>query len=416
MPPPAPREYMPRTSKVLTQADLDRLVEENEAARSKDHTDKPKYQMPDFSYLSPENRKMAEQNYKNVTDAKRAREALFAAGVVYHPGSDRGPVTSAPQRHTEREVTGRELKEQEATNIPCLISPLFQQVGLACLAGSSDTGKSAFLRQLSIAVSAGDTEFMGFAINSRHRSVIYVATEDSRDATQFFLHRQAAQHEGKALEGLRFIFEYEDILPLLDRNLTAQPADMIIVDCFSDAFGGDLKDTQKIRTYLNPYQQLAERHGCLVLFLHHTGKRTEALEPSKNNLLSGQGFEAKMRLVIELRSDPMHPYKRHLCIVKGNYLPATYKRESYVLEFDEAAFTFSHLGERVPFELLVRQADTDDSKAKYEQAKMMRDEGKTFVAIAEEMGYNSKTSILKLFDKAKKYGWNSDVSIDDKED
>jgi hypothetical protein len=317
---------------------------------------------------------------------------------------------------TQHEVTARELKEQEAQAIPCLIAPLFQQVGLACLAGSSDTGKSALLRQLSIAVSAGADSFLGFPIHSRHRSVIYVATEDSRDATRFFVHRQAAQYQPQQLEGLRFIFEYDDILSLLDGNLTNRPADMVIIDCFSDAFGGDLKDTQKIRAYLNPYQQLAERHGCLILFLHHTGKRTESLEPSKNNLLSGQGFEAKMRLVIELRSDPMYPQRRHLCIVKGNYLPATYKRESYVLHFDEQCFTFTHQGERVPFELLVRQPDTDDSKLKYEQARELHKSGKSYSAIAEEMGYNSKTSISKLFDKAKKYGWDSEISIEDKED
>lgn len=121
----------------------------------------------------------------------------------------------------------------------------------------------------------------------------------------------------------------------LDRRLTRQPADVVIIDCFSDAFGGDLKDTQKIRSYLHPYQELALKHQCLILFLHHTSKRTEAYEPSKHNLLSGQGFEAKMRLVIELRADISDPTIRHLCIVKGNYLPGNMKRESYVLRFDE---------------------------------------------------------------------------------
>jgi RecA-family ATPase len=185
---------------------------------------------------------------------------------------------------------------------------------------------------------------------------------------------------------------------------------MVIIDCFSDAYGGDLKDTQKIRTYLHPFQELAQKHQCLILFLHHTGKRTENYEPSKNNLLSGQGFEAKMRLVIELRADLMNPNFRHLCIVKGNYLPASYKKESYVLKFDEQNFTFTNTGERTPFELLIKQVESDNGKAKFEQASELKSKGYTYDQIAEQLGFSSKGTISKLFDKAEKMGWKSNVS------
>lgn len=184
----------------------------------------------------------------------------------------------------------------------------------------------------------------------------------------------------------------------MDASLTAKPADLIIIDCFSDVYGGDLKDTQKIRAFLNPYQKLSEKHQCMVLFLHHAGKRTENLEPSKNNLLSGQGFEAKMRLVIELRADLLNPQQRHLCIVKGNYLPASFKKESFVLDFDEQSFTFTNTGERVPFELLVKQPDNDSSKVKYEQAKALKEQGHSYDKIAQLIGYASKGSVSKLFE------------------
>ncbi len=42
-----------------------------------------------------------------------------------------------------------------------------------------------------------------------------------------------------------------------------------------------------------------------------------------------------MRLVIELRSDQLDPSLKHLCIVKGNYLPPEFKQQSYVLHFDQ---------------------------------------------------------------------------------
>lgn len=318
--------------------------------------------------------------------------------------------TNGILQQTETETTGEKLLLTGIKEIPTLVYPFLQQTGLACLAGSSDTGKSSILRQLAIAIVTGENNFLGFQINAKHRSVIYVSTEDLERETAYLLSRQTQRYKPELLKGLRFVFDIENLYNELDKRLTNKPADLVIIDCFADAYGSDLKDTQRIRTYLHPFQELAQKHECLILFLHHTGKRTENFEPSKNNLLSGQGFEAKMRLVIELRADPSNPLHRHLCIVKGNYLPASYKKESYVLQFDEQNFVFSNTGKRMPFELLVKQTDTDNSKAKYEQAKELKEQGYSYEQIANAIGYNSKGSVSKLFDKAKKNGWDNSVS------
>jgi hypothetical protein len=317
----------------------------------------------------------------------------------------------AHSQQSKTEVTGEELLLKPIKEIPCLVEPFLQQTGLACLAGSSDTGKSSILRQLAIAITTGSSHFLGFPIKARHRSCVYVSTEDLERETAYLLFRQAQDHNPSELKGLRFMFDIDGLTGKLDQSLTANPADLVIIDCFSDAFGRDLMDTRQIRTYLHSFQELAQKHQCLILFLHHTGKRTENLEPSKNNLLSGQGLEAKMRLVIELRADLSNPSHRHLCVVKGNYLPGSHKRESYVLEFNEQSFTFSNTNERVPFELLSKQPE-DNSKAKYEQAAELKAAGQTYEQIAYAIGYHSKGSISKLFDKAKKQGWDNTVSND----
>lgn len=313
------------------------------------------------------------------------------------------------------EITGEDLLLSEIKEIPTLVSPFLQQTGLACLAGSSDTGKSTILRQLAISIVSGESEFLGFPINARHKSVIYVPTEDLERETAFLLSRQTQNLKAEQLANLRFIFSIENLYDELDKHLNRKPADLVIIDCFSDAYGGDLKDTQKIRNYLHPYQELAGKQNCLILFLHHTGKRTENLEPSKNNLLSGQGFEAKMRLVIELRADQFNPMQRHFCIVKGNYLPANIKKESYLLSFDENTFLFKNLGERIPFEMLVKNPNSDNRKEKYFQALKLKNEGLSYDQIAEKIGYANKGSISKLFSIAKSLGWdnefNSGVSI-----
>src|SRR5687768_15944075 len=91
-----------------------------------------------------------------------------------------------------------------------------------------------------------------------------------------------------------------------------------------------------------------------MLFLNNTAQSAEHVKPGKENMQGADGFEAKMRLVLELRTDPVNRERRHLCVVKGNYLPANTKGESYVLHFDERTFTYSNTDERYPFALLVR--------------------------------------------------------------
>lgn len=314
------------------------------------------------------------------------------------------------------EITGMDLLLQEIEEIDCLVAPILQRVGLACLGGSSDTGKSSILRQLAIEIVTGKKDFLGFNLNPIHHSVIYVSTEDLQRETAFLLKKQATGYGPELLKGLRFVFETEDLYNELDKRLTAAPADAIIMDCLADAYGGDLKDTQKIRIFLHKYQQLAQKHMCLILFLHHTSKRTEDLIPSKNNLLSGQGLEAKMRIVIELRIDHIIPMLRHFCIVKGNYLPARYKRDSFVLKFDEATFSFNNTGDRTPFELLAKQENKDDSQEKFEIAFELLKDGKSYSEIAKEMGYSAKSSVAKIFKKAKERGWTKGEEISEVND
>lgn len=295
-------------------------------------------------------------------------------------------------------ITGEYLINRKVESIPCLLWPFFQTVGLVSLAGSSDTGKSTILRQFAIAVVMGWTHFMGWTLNAKHKSAIIVSTEDDPSAISFLLSRQAKGIDAANLKNLRFLFEYENLIKELDAALTEQKADLVIIDCFADVYGGDLKDTSKIRAFLNQFQVLALKYECLFLFLHHTGKRSENFEPSKNNLLSGQGFEGKMRCVIELRADPTRADHRHWCIVKGNYLAADHKSESYVLEFNPETFMFSNTDDRMPNELLAKSTN-DGGRAKHEKAKALRDSGKTLEQIAVIMGYKTRGAVSKLLDR-----------------
>ena len=298
----------------------------------------------------------------------------------------------AKTKHETDEVKGAytatELLLRNNQTLPCLVDPIIPKNGVVSLAGGSDTGKSSFLRNLTIQVVTGSEEFLGWKLNTIHKRAIYVTTEDDDVAISYLL-LKANKSIGLSPENfqrLTFIFDTQNLIEKLDSMLSNNKSDLIIIDTFTDLYGKNMNETNQIRTFLNEYSQLAQKHKCLIIFLHHTGKRTEELEPSKNNLLGSQGFEAKMRTVFELRLDPLDANKRHLCIVKANYLPREYKTESFVLLFDEYLL-FTMTDERVPFEEL-KSSNKNELKDKVHN---MHKKGMTQIEISKELKISQPT-------------------------
>ena len=147
------------------------------------------------------------------------------------------------------------------------------------------------------------------------------------------------------LENLEFIFEYDNLLKTLTGKLDENPVDLIIIDAFTDVFSKEINANTQVRTFLNLYSSLAHKHNCLILFLHHIGKRTQTKTPSKDNIIGSQAFEAKMRVVMELRPNTHKPNLIDLWVLKSNFLEAKYKQKSYVLELNENMF-FKNTGLR----------------------------------------------------------------------
>lgn len=82
-----------------------------------------------------------------------------------------------------------ELLSQEKTTIDTIVEPLLPSCGLAALIGSSDSGKSCLLRQLSASVVSGK-DFLAWKTNPKRRKVLYVSTEDDREAVSFLVQKQ----------------------------------------------------------------------------------------------------------------------------------------------------------------------------------------------------------------------------------
>ena len=239
--------------------------------------------------------------------------------------------TSSPLQTTSM----RELLENPAERQPVLVEPLFPQCGLGAVIGSSDCGKSTLLRQLSACVACG-RDFLLWKTFPVHKRVLYVSTEDDSSAMSELLKRQnkAWQLSKEEAERVEFLFSCDCIAEKVEACLVAKPVDLVIIDTFGDICKDDISQSNNIRNLLNLFADTARRHGCFILFAHHIRKTGENTAPSKLNALGSQAFEAKMRVLIELRRSKRNKDLLHLCIVKGNYLPNDYKQQSFDLQTD----------------------------------------------------------------------------------
>lgn len=231
-----------------------------------------------------------------------------------------------------------------------LFAPIFPAIGICAVAGSSDTGKSAMLRQMAFCVASGQ-DFLGFQHQAKKRNVIIVSTEDNRDDFNRLMRIQnnSLNLKREDFTRIQLLFDADDIVNTLKTRLdSCNDIGLIVVDAFSDVFAimneNDMNNGTAVRRVLNEFSKMANEYKVCICFLHHTTKSAKNNAPDKNNLSGSQGFEAKMRLVIELRPDAEDDYKKHFCIVKGNYLKPEYKRQSYELNFCDLVFTAT--GER----------------------------------------------------------------------
>lgn len=236
-----------------------------------------------------------------------------------------------------------ELFNLKTLDIPKLLNPFLQKSGLASLVGTSDTGKSTFLRQLALSIVLKQKDFLGFKLDCEHNKAIYVTTEDDYNSISFSLRKQVKQLQKscpdlkiKDLNNLDFIFDSDDLLKTLTQKIKNNPVDLIVIDAFTDVFSKELNANTQVRTFLKDYSNLANKNNCLILFLHHIGKRTQTTKtPSKDNIIGSQGFEAKMRVVLELRPNTHKPDIIDLWVLKSNFLESKAKNNSYVLSLNE---------------------------------------------------------------------------------
>jgi archaellum biogenesis ATPase FlaH len=273
-------------------------------------------------------------------------------------------------------ISGADLMSRQVDEMPTLLKPFLQKVGIAVMVGSSDTGKSSFLRQLATAVALDEKEFLGYKLNLTHHSAIYVSTEDDEDSMCNLMQKQnKGKDRSQFNNDLRYIFQNRNVRTMIADELTRAPADLVVIDTFSDVLATtDVNNAIVVRKFFKPYQRLANKHKCLFIFNHHTKKSQDNGLPSKHAVLGSMGIESRARVLLELRKDRFDIGLRHLLILKGNYLPGELKLRSLVLKFDDD-MVFTNTGRERNIEELAGESSHNQHDELMERATELKREG-----------------------------------------
>lgn len=193
-----------------------------------------------------------------------------------------------------------------------------------------------------------------------------------------------------------YIFNADNPFKVIEEQLKAEKTDLVIIDAYSDIFEGNSNDLGNVRKFLNRFEKLAQENDCAIIFLHHTGKRTELGSPSKNNIIGSQGFEAKMRIVWDLRKMEGNP-NRFFQVTKGNYLPESQKSKSMELLFNS----------KQEFEFTGQFVDRNNSQSKLK----FTEEEKTAIMKEVERMLADKLPYVTILTELKKLGFENTPSI-----
>lgn len=240
-----------------------------------------------------------------------------------------------------------ELMEMGDLQPEYLMNPIFPRKGTAVLAGKPDTGKSQFARQLCISVASGAQSFIGFNLCTVNNRSIYVSTEDSMENTRYLLNQQVKGLGYDPKSNLKFLFgetlSQEEILIQLEKQLSLEAADLVVVDSFGDIFtGSDSNNNMSMRNTVKLFDRIAKNYNCLILFVHHINKNAYVSSPGQEHIQGGSGLMQKVRLGIQLTEGAGS--ERYFSVVKGNYCPKDYKQNSIILDFSEDNFLFTSTG------------------------------------------------------------------------
>lgn len=318
-------------------------------------------------------------------------------------------VLSISGRHSDGSIgtTLDELMEMPDDDRSFLLELLIPRNKISMLVGKSDIGKTLWYLQLCIAIIYGKKMFLGLKLNPKYKRALIITTEDDRFDIRYRINKQLA---GVTLNkaqsvNLMIVDDKSEIVPLLEEVLSEKRYDLVVIDAFGDVFEGNINATNDVRIYLTSISMILNRYHCAALIIHHEGKATSKKGPQKDKILGSSGIEQKCRSVFNLSADPKIPGRRTLQVVKGNHISEEEKNKVHKYIFDPETLSYSvdpnAVGEdegNAPsnkytrkYPVVKQRGRKGPTEAEFNQAKEMRDAGKTLKEIGEALNRNSST-------------------------
>ena len=192
------------------------------------------------------------------------------AGMGIKPFMDAAKSAKRPSKANKlmrRLKWNDELIEAAPDYTEFLVPDLLTEDELFLLAAGPRTGKSLFAMTLARAVASGD-EFLGRPCTQG--TVLYVKCEDG-DAK--IKEREQAQGWSKGLPVAWLdAFKLTEV-DLLDELCEELDPRLIVLDTLSRIKDAQVSESSaEMSQLLEPLQNLAQRRGCCILLVHHTGK------------------------------------------------------------------------------------------------------------------------------------------------
>lgn len=264
------------------------------------------------------------------------KKSIDRLSSVFHGGTDKKPFISKNDDIPVRIVSAKTLLQNDIKEVPMLWGHLFPKCGIAVLSGSSDTGKSTFLRQFCIALVTGQKEFLGFPINANFRRVLYVSYEDDEFSLSPRIKKEFIEGSlADDYDNFHFILDGLNGIREIEKELKKNPVDCVIIDPWLDFVEGDNNVAYNTRYPLKQLRKIALDHNCLIIINHHNRKNDSEDSTSKNSLHGSQSLEAKARVVLMLTKRQNNSHERLLTIAKGNYISDDLKKVQLVINVNE---------------------------------------------------------------------------------
>jgi RecA-family ATPase len=148
--------------------------------------------------------------------------------------------------------------------------------------------------------------------------------------------------------------------------------------------------SNKVRPFLNGYQDIIREFKCAVIFIHHIGKSRDGVQNHKNQVLGSVGIVDKARQVLLLSRSKKTTSERQLTIIKGNHVSDEEKSKSLILNFYSESRTFEYLQEKGMNNPNLSLQEGIDEETKQEIYEMIK-AGESRNMIADTLGIHRTT-------------------------